>query len=235
MVSVLRLAGSAVNVRMQLFDRLFRNSRNRLQSAGERSNEQWLNELHGDRRDAALDDLRLLLLRGLRHGLRSRGRLESGDLEDFVQDGLVRVLENLDSFRGESRFTTWAQKITMRVAFSEMRRRRWQEVSLDQLLEQDEGRSPLQVREDPAADPGDRTQQQMALALLRSMIQQELTERQRTALLAVMVHGMPMEEVARKMDTNRNALYKLLHDARRRLRRGFEHRGLRPEDLLSDL
>ncbi len=64
------------------------------------------------------------------------------------------------------------------------------------------------------------------------MLQEELTERQRDALMAVMVHGMPMEEVARRMGSNRNALYKLLHDARKRLRSALIARGISDDDLL---
>ena len=82
---------------------------------------------------------------------------------------------------------------------------------------------------DPAADAV--LEQSEAVTLVRRLVATELTERQRTALQAVM-GGMPMDEVARRLDTNRNALYKLLHDGRLRLKRAFEERGLSAGDLL---
>ncbi len=57
-----------------------------------------------------------------------------GDLEDLVQDGMLKVLQELPSYRGEARFTTWAQKVCVRVALTELRRRRWRDVSLDDLV-----------------------------------------------------------------------------------------------------
>jgi RNA polymerase sigma-70 factor (ECF subfamily) len=220
---------------MQFSDILFGASRRRMRQASERTNEQWIAELKGQEPDTALEDLRLLLLRALRFALKGRGRLTSADMEDFVQEGLIRILDNIDSFRGESRFLTWAQKIVVRIAFSEMRRRRWQEVSLDELLEGDERSNPLQIEGDQRDDPSHQTEQRHTADLIRRLINEELTERQKTALLAMMVHGLPMEEVARQMNTNRNALYKLLHDGRKRLQKALVERGINAEEILSDL
>ena len=68
---------------------------------------------------------------------------------------------------------------------------------------------------------------------LQSVISEELTDKQREVLVATRIHGMPLEEVARRMGTNRNALYKLLHDARKRLKSRLEEEGLSPEDILA--
>jgi len=208
-----------------------------MRAAQRRSNEEWLRLLRGRGRDAALEDLRLLLLRGLQIGLKRTIGRKAGDLvEDFVQEALVRVLDNLDSFRGESRFITWAQKIGLRVAFSELRRKRWQDVSLDDLLGADHNDSsvPLSLPDmAPAVD--DHTSQRMALEVVRRVIEEDLTAKQRDAIVAVMIHGMPLEEVARKMEMNRNALYKLLHDARKRLQSALKERGIAVEEILAEL
>ncbi|MCZ7546982.1 MAG: sigma-70 family RNA polymerase sigma factor [Anaerolineae bacterium] len=103
----------------------------------QRTNAEWLADLRapGPARDQAIADLRATLLRGLRYALSSRATVREADLEDFVQEALLRVLNDLDSFRGEARLTTWAQKIAVRVAFSELRRRRWRDVSLETMTE----------------------------------------------------------------------------------------------------
>ena len=96
----------------------------------ERNNEEWLAALRGPEKEAALGDLRGLLVRGLRAALHGRVGGVEPSVEDFVQEALLKILDNLDSFRGESRFTVWAQKICVRTAFAEMRRSRWRDVSL---------------------------------------------------------------------------------------------------------
>jgi RNA polymerase sigma-70 factor (ECF subfamily) len=194
----------------------------------ERTNEQWLAALRGPERDRALAELRFVLLRGLRAALHGRmGGIEPS-VEDFAQEALIRILDNLDSFRGESRFTIWAQKIAVRVAFAEMRRLRWRDVSLDEAILRQQRAEPL----DPFADPEREATQGMMMATFRRFVDEELTEKQRMALLAAM-GGMPLEEVARRMDTNRNALYKVLHDARKRLKKRMIAEMLAPHDVLA--
>jgi len=200
----------------------------------ERTNDEWLADLRGPGRDQALDDLRAILVRGLRYGMADRPSVTEADLEDFVQDALVKILDALDSFRGESRFTTWAQKIAVRVAFTELRRQRWADVSLQDLLSryEDEDLTPA-VLTDTAASPEQRTTQQMLLEMVQRLIAEELTERQRQAITAAMIGGMPLDELARRMDTNRNALYKLIHDARQRLKARMMEEGLSVENVLA--
>ncbi len=199
----------------------------------ERTNEEWLADLRGPEQEAALADLRQLLLRGLRAALVRKGAVTEDDVEDFVQDGLLRIMDALDTFRGEARFTTWAYKIAIRVAFTELRRRRWRDVSLDRLsLSADSDFLP-ETLADPDANPEQQAIQEAVLDTLRCAISHDLTERQRTALIAARVRGMPLDEIARRMHTNRNALYKLLHDARKRLQRALVERGLPSEDILS--
>jgi len=198
-----------------------------------RTDAQWCSELAGSAPDTALADLYGLLLRGLQFALASYNVTER-DLEDFVQDGLMRILQTLSSYRGEARFTTWAQKVCVRLALTELRRRRWHDVSLDDLVAQSEMAdfTPAALT-DSSLDPGQATPLQMMMAAIQRMIEEELTERQRMAMMAVMQGGMPLHEVAERMGTNRNALYKLLHDGRQRLQRRMMNEGLTPQELLA--
>ncbi len=201
----------------------------------ERTNEEWLADLRGPNQDQAIEDLRDILIRGLSYSLSTRTR---GDIdvlvEDFAQDALIKILDNLDTFRGESKLTTWAQKIAIRVAYTELRRKRWQDVALEDLLPEDSGPdfTPA-ILTDPDASPEQQTTQQMIVETVMRVIEEGLTERQRNALQAVMGGGMPLEVVAEKMGTNRNALYKMIHDARKRLKRELLAEGLSIEEILS--
>ena len=199
-----------------------------------RTNEEWLSDLRGDDKDQAIADLRHLLKRGLIYALASRIKTDlEHQVEDFVQDAILRILDKMDTFRGESKFTTWAQKIAVRVAFTEMRRKRWKDVSIEDLLPEDSGDYTPLVLSDPSPDPEKRATQESLLSMIEKVLSEDLTDRQRTALLAIMHGGMPLEEVARRMDTNRNALYKLLHDARKQLRSRMLEKGFTAEEVLA--
>ncbi len=202
----------------------------------ERANEQWVTDLSapGEAQEDALSDLRAIILRGLPYALSnwlspSDPQFESLS-EEVAQDTLLRVLDSLHTFEGRSKFTTWVHKIAVRIALTELRRKRWRDVSLDELTEYVPGEGFLAAQE---AGPDVVAEQSDMIAHLQRLISEELTEKQREALIATRIHGMPMEEVARRMDTNRNALYKLLHDARQRLKSRLEEEGLSPEDLLA--
>ncbi len=195
-----------------------------------RSNESWLSDLAGEgaRRDAALTELREILLRGLRRALSTNARADDAFLEDVAQDSLLRILDRRSQFAGRSRFSTWATSIAIRVALSELRRRQWRDVSLDELISGDAFRAPPAAAGDsPADDSADR---EAILTKLYELIRDDLTEKQGTALLAEL-RGMPQEEIARQLGSNRNAIYKLTHDARKRLKRGFETAGYRAADI----
>jgi RNA polymerase sigma-70 factor (ECF subfamily) len=198
---------------------------------GERTNEQWLADLRGPNPDEALADLYDLLVRGLRAGLGSYGGGAGANAGDFAQEALIRITGNLDSFRGESRFTTWAQKIAMNVALTELKRRRWRDVSLQELSARREAadREPADVQPSPEG----LALQNTVLRELRRMVEEELTDRQREAVVAVILEGMPVSAVARRMNTNQNALYKVLHDARKRLKGRMEAAGISPREALA--
>jgi RNA polymerase sigma-70 factor, ECF subfamily len=197
----------------------------------DRTNEQWLAELRGPNPDEALADLYDLLVRGLRAAFGGYGGGVEANFGDFAQEALIRITGSLDSFRRESRFTTWAQKIAMNVALNELKRRRWRDVSLQDLIDRREGadRGPA----DTEVTPEQLTLRNMVLGELRRMVDEELTDKQREAVVAVLLEGMPVSEVAKRMGTNQNALYKLLHDARRKLKKRMEAAGLPPQEVLA--
>jgi RNA polymerase sigma-70 factor (ECF subfamily) len=199
----------------------------------DRANEAWPVALRGPQQDEAIADLRAILVRRLRATLADR---VPGDIdalvEDVVQEALLQILRGLDTFRGESRFTTWAHKIAAHLARSELRRRRWRDVSLQHVLAQGDdrpGAALLLAR----CGPEQQIVRQMLLELVNRLLREELTPRQRQALLAVTVGGMPVEDIAQQIGTNRNALYKLLHDARQRLRKRLHAEGLSPQEILA--
>lgn len=205
----------------------------------DRTNQEWLSALRvpGPDQEEALSDLRLIIMKGLPYALSKWMTL--GDpkfdplVEEVTQDTLLRVLDKIDTFEGRSKFTTWVHKIAIRLALTELRRRRWKNVSLESLVEGEDKVIVPQLLEDPSPNPQLTTEQGDLLFRVQRIIAEELTEKQRTAMVAALIKGMPLEEVARRMDTNRNALYKLMHDARLRLRDRLKDEGLTPEDVLA--
>jgi RNA polymerase sigma-70 factor (ECF subfamily) len=198
-----------------------------------RTNEEWLEDLTGPSQEQAIEDLRAILVRGLTYALSARIKTDLEEtIQDFVQDALVRIMDNIHTFRGESKFTTWAQKIAVRVAFTELRRKRWENISLQDLIPEDSDEMIPSFLADPSPDPEKRVNQIMLTEMIADMLNNELTEKQRTALIAVLGGGMPLDEVARRLDTNRNALYKLIHDARKHMRNLLRARGMTPQEVL---
>lgn len=149
------------------------------------------------------------------------------------QDTLLRVLDRLSDFEGRSKFTTWVHKIAVRIALTELRRKRWQDVSLDGIVASDEAPASFAMMADPGINPEDAAVQTDVIEHIESIIAKELTPKQRTALLAIAVQGMPMPVVADRLGMSRNALYKLLHDARLKLKTRLMDVGLAPEEILA--
>jgi len=189
----------------------------------------WLEPLRGEgpERERAVAELHALLLRAARFTVQraaARGQLREA-LDDLAQqsadDALVAVLAKLDTFRGESRFTTWAYKFAILETSVALRRHAWQGREIP--LEQD----AWHRLHDAAASPGERVQTDELLRALGDAIGDALTAHQRRVLIAVTLDGVPIDVLAERLGTTRGALYKTLHDARRRLRerlaaRGFE-------------
>lgn len=209
----------------------------------ERTNAQWLDELEstGAGQAAALADARALLLRAARYAfsrnLYDLGRLSREDVnqlaEDSAQDALLTLLKHLREFRGDSKFTTWAYKFGINVALVTARREAWKHVSLDQMLADTDLPDGPFVDEHSRVDPERAAWQSEVWATLREVITGELSERQRQVLQATVFDDVPLDELARHLGSNRNAVYKLLHDARRKLKARLEQRGLGVQEIMN--
>lgn len=213
----------------------------------ERTNEQWIADLKTDKatQATAIEDLQKRLKRSVYYYL-SRERSDLADLasqeldqmaQDIAQDAVLRVMNNIDTFRGASLFTTWATKIAIRMAISDLRRAHYKDYSLDEmtiggeLLPNVADSATDSLHGTKPANPESVAEREDVLRKISTALEEALTERQRQALIAIAIEGVPLEIVADRMGTNRNALYKLLHDARKKLKQHLETQGL-PTDYM---
>lgn len=198
----------------------------------EKTGRDWVGELtHSDPtiKDGAAGDLQLFLVRGLKSSMKKRG-VDDAFCEDIAQDATMKVLRTLDQFEGRSKLTTWAMTIAIRLAINEFRRKKFKDVSLEGLSGDDAMRFEV-----PASDsgPDSNLRRTAVMEQLKQLISQ-LSEKQRMATEALL-GGMPVDVIAEKVGSNRNAVYKLIHDARRSLKKGFEQAGYDWQDIHSAL
>ena len=190
----------------------------------------WIDRLSaaGHERDAAIDDLHALLLKAARFEIDRRRaafpHLRGNDYDDLAHqsadDALVAVLSKLDDFRGDSRFTTWAYKFALLEAGVKVRRRAWQGREVP--LEPETWALIAEDRSTPHQDVETRDE----FTALRSAIESDLSRHQRDVLLAVTLNDVPIDVLAERLNTTRGALYKTIHDARRKLRAALADREL---------
>lgn len=200
-----------------------------MREIGETGQDDWLKRLHVDAsgRDQAIEELRCYLVRGLTKSLSHRygGKLQ---IEDVVQVALLKILSSLDSFQHRSRFTTWALSIATRIGISELRRHYYRDVSLD--TSSSGSKIQLDV-EDASANRAEQYEERKELVTkLEKLINETLTDKQRIAIQGTLA-GLSVEVIAERLKSNRNAVYKLVHDARLRLRQGLESEGITIEDI----
>jgi RNA polymerase sigma-70 factor (ECF subfamily) len=207
----------------------------------ERTNETWLAELRGSGslQTEALADLRQFLQRGVLAYLHSRSDLDLAEIElrqmseDLTQEAILKIQANLDSFQGKSKFTTWAAKIAANHTISELRRAKWRDLSLDTVTEAGTSlEESLGHAVQPGGNPDTQNERQQVWQSVLEVINRDLTDRQRQVLAAIQMEGLPVEEVAHLLDTNPNNVYKLLHDARLKLKQRLTKLGLEPQYIL---
>jgi|SRR5579884_1713611 len=197
---------------------------------GDRDSRAWLERLrsNGADREAAIAELHDLLVRAASFEVNRRRagfpQLRGDDLDDLAHqsadDALVAILGKLDDFRGESRFTTWAYKFALYEAAAKVRKRAWQgrEIPLaPEAWPHVAGRRAAPHREVETAE---------LFATLAQEIDNGLSPHQREVLVALALNEVPIDVLAERLNTTRGALYKTLHDARRKLRAGLAERGL---------
>jgi RNA polymerase sigma-70 factor, ECF subfamily len=188
---------------------------------------EWLDSLR-ERRDKSIARLHALLLRAARFEVARRRptlpHLRGNELEDIAleaaDDALMSVLARLDDFRGESRFTTWAYKFALLEAAVKLRKRAWQgrEVPLEP--------ESWSLFTSAGLGPVDELEQSELLDTVQAAIAEELSPHQREVLVALALNGVPIDVLAERLDTTRGALYKTLHDARRKLRKHLDEKGI---------
>jgi RNA polymerase sigma-70 factor, ECF subfamily len=202
-----------------------------------RANQEWLHDLtaSGAVQEAAIADLRDLLLRAALYffsrNLGDFKELNRDEItqraEDCAQDALIAVMDHLQDFRGDSKFTTWTYKFAINKAMMAARRERWKGVSLDELASSDEGHFLEWTIQDKSEGitPEQSAMQGEIRGIILDVIEHDLTEKQRRVLFMMVFNDVPLDEVVRHLGTNRNAIYKMLHDARRKLKSGLQARG----------
>jgi RNA polymerase sigma-70 factor, ECF subfamily len=192
----------------------------------DRDSREWLSALRatGAARDEAVSRLHALLLRAARFEVARRRpilpHLRGNELEEIAleaaDDAVMSVLARLDDFRGASRFSTWVYKFGLLEAAVKLRRRAWQ------------GREiPLEPESwgmfaSNTLEPGAQAEQSELLTAVQNAIEQALTPHQRRVLVALALNGVPIDVLAERLGTTRGALYKTLHDARRKLRKHLD-------------
>jgi RNA polymerase sigma-70 factor (ECF subfamily) len=204
----------------------------------DRESREWLRDLRADgaAREQAIARLHALLVRAARFEVARRRptlpHLRGDELDDIAleaaDDALMSVLKRLDDFRGASRFTTWVYKFALLEAAVKLRKRAWQgrEVPLEP--------ETWSLFSSAGLEPGAAAEQSELLATLQRAIGEVLTPHQRRVLVALALNGVPIDVLADRLGTTRGALYKTLHDARRKLRQNLHDCGLSLESWLEE-
>lgn len=178
-------------------------------------------------RDAAISQLRALLVRGLSKSLTGRYR-QPFNADDIAQEALLKILDSIEQFSGKSKFVTWSMTIAIRVGISDLRRKYHADQSLETFRTDDHGRMEISTAT-ILSESNNFTNREFG-QLLQKLIDCELTEKQRIVVRSFL-SDYSTDGIAHAMGLNRNAIYKLLHDARMKLKSGLESHGYGPDDI----
>jgi RNA polymerase sigma-70 factor (ECF subfamily) len=183
----------------------------------------WVARLCGRDQKEAIKELSHILMSSL-----GNFNLSYEDKEDIVQESLAKILTNIGSYQRRSTFVSWAIAINVNEALNRVRKVQWKNVSIE-----DAATLGIELESAPgsSSSPDSQSERSWALSLVEKMILEEITPKQRLALLAE-INGMPLQEIASRMNITRGAIYKLTFDARKRLLKKLAQRGFSVEDLL---
>jgi RNA polymerase sigma-70 factor (ECF subfamily) len=208
----------------------------------ERTNPAWIDALcaREEPEAEALADLRAHLERAalfyIRRRLTGAHGVASDAIEslaeDSAQEAVLLVLENIRTFRGEARFLTWAAAIAVGVAMAALRRKLWRDVSLDHVPDGWQAPASSATSSSGWEHPHLAAQRTEMWSVIKEVVERDLTDRQRLVLNLVVINGVDAEEVAERLGISAGGLYKLTHDARRKLKAGLLARGFTTAEIL---
>jgi len=207
-----------------------------------RTNEEWLAALlnPGEDQGQALSELREYLVRAayvyLRDGRSELTRLSTDDLyemaEDYAQNALLKIKDNVDKFRGDAKFTTWAYRFVINEAAADLRKKQYREFSWDDIAERETAIFTSIFSKQTTIEPDLKSERDELIQFLLHIIETELNERQRIAMLGVHFQGRSMQEVAEILETTPNTIYKMLHDSRKKIKAKLLARHYSAGDIL---
>lgn len=207
-----------------------------------RTNEEWLTALQnpGEAQSQALSDLREYLVRAvyvyLRDGRSELAHLSTDNLyemaEDYAQSALLKVRDNLDKFRGDAKFTTWAYRFVINEAAADLRKKHYREFSWDDISAGETAVFTAILSATATSDPDLKAEREELIQFLLQIIEVELNERQRIAVIGVHFQGRSMQEVAEILETTPNTIYKMLHDSRKKIKAKLLARHYSAGDIL---
>ena len=208
----------------------------------ERTNAEWVSDLstEGPAQARALTDLRAALERAAMFYLRRRTAGREGVAtdevralsEDVAQEAILLILEKLHTFRGEAKFVTWADAFAVGLAMNAVRKRVWRDLSLDRVPDGWQTPAEKAIATEGWANPEMETQRRAIWTVVAEVVRTELTARQRDVLNLVVIAGVDSDEVAERLGMSAGALYKMTHDARRKLKVGLLKRGFTTSEIL---
>jgi RNA polymerase sigma-70 factor (ECF subfamily) len=188
---------------------------------------EWVASLRDARRDMAIGQLHQLLLRVARSEIRRRnsgGQITGPEVEDLAHqaaaDAVLLVISRIDEFRGESRFTTWAYKFAVFEVSTKLGRHFWKHRSAP-CEAPDWDRLPDRL----GMPPAEAAEFEDLIAAVRAATARCLTTKQREVFTAIVVEGVPLDALVTRLGTTRNAVYKVMFDARQKLRRELVNQG----------
>ncbi len=196
-------------------------------SATSFTNDDWIAGLKAGRGEMVAA-LRARIRKGLGAALGGRSDVYDDDLDDYTQDAVMRILERMDAFRGDSSFTTWAMAVAVRVSLTALRRRRWAAKPIDDYLH-------VLASSDLSGGPANASGLRAELfAVLRAAIEDQLTPHQRQVLLGEL-DGVPQVVLADRLSATPGAIYKVSHDARKRLKDALARAGFNTDAVMEVL
>ena len=208
----------------------------------ERTNAEWVEALssEGAVQQEALSDLRAFLERSAlfytRRRMSQAERVGADEIqalaEDSAQEASILVLQKLESFRGEAKFLTWAGSFAIRRVMTALRRSLWRNFSLDTLPDGWQEPPSSAIAGMGWSNPELATQRLAIWSVIKEVVQEDLTRRQREVLSQIVINGVPTEIVEDNLGMSPSALYKMTHDARRKVRAGLLKRGYSVEEIL---